>query len=591
MISEHIYAASIGGVSLGTVSGSISLDSTRVPHVQADIEIPLPGHWGSVSVDNPLAPSLVYGAGVYGEFVYGGGGGGISVPVWQAAPEVLATLDPRTSPAPRVTITASSGVSVRSFDLHVRDRSVNHKAGTVSLSLASDEALLTDYAPLSDDPVPFGIAGSLRAVVDYVLGGAVAAALAPGVDADVTAYWGETNYAKNPAARLNAAGYAAGTGTASIGRHTDITWNGLPTIRFSAAGTGEAYLDTPTQASARPRQVWTYSYYLLSSGTPRPARTMIRFKDASGQFVAQYVSPTVTSSGSWTRVSGTAVAPPGTTTVEAFATTTSNATSQPHYTSGHMLTEGSDLPPAARLLPWFDGASTAPGYTTGWDYELDTNASTSTRVPLIERSAESLIWKAGQSAIEFLHPLVQAKGMRLVCDEERRWTLRDETYTAPGALYLRTEVNLTEADESISRDSGVWFDARVTRYRWTDSAGAQQERIDAFALKTPYTRLTTVDLNAAYVGPGRSEYAVRRAQGVGREVTVSTVSDWAARAEQEVSVTMPDAPIQVGLTQSISYDLDTDLMTVTTRTTDTPDGAINLLAGTINALRGVIDGL
>lgn len=553
MIVTDEITASVGGAELHVDAGQITLDTSRAPYVAATVDL------GAVSQ------------------------------------ETLALLDPRTTPAPRVTITAAvtgSSTSSRTFDLHVRKRTVDVETSTCTLELASDEGLLSDYAPLADDSAPFPLASSLRSVVDYVLAEAVgSAALAPGIDANATPYWRATNYAKNPAARSSAVGYAAGTGTASIGRHTDITWNGLPTIRFSASGSGEAYLNTPTQASARPGQVWTYSYHLLSAGTQRPARTLIRFKDASGQLVAQYVSPAVTPSGDWIRVSGTAVAPPGTTTVEAFATTVSNATSQAHYTSGHMLTEGSALPAAARLLPWFDGATSLAGYTTQWDYALDTSASTSTRTPAVERTPDALIWRAGQTALEFLHPLLQANGLRLVCDETRTWTLRGEDYSIPGAVVLRQGINIVEADDATNRNAGFWFDARVTRYRWTDSAGVQQERIDSFALTPTYSRLSSIEVAAAYPGPGRSEYAVRRAQGVGRELNVETAADWRATPEQTVQVALDHAPSLIGSIVSVTFDVRTGRMTTTTRARDIPLGAIDLLVGTIDALTGTINSL
>ncbi|MDJ1115383.1 DUF859 family phage minor structural protein [Microbacterium dauci] len=183
---------------------------------------------------------------------------------------------------------------------------------------------------------------------------------------------------------------------------------------------------------------------------------------------------------------------------------------------------------------------------------------------------EALLWKAGESAIEFLHPLVQALGLRLVCDEARVWTLRDANYTGDGdVLNLTTGVNLIEAQDTIDRDGDLWFDARITRYRWTDSGGAQRERVDAFALRTPYSRASLVTLNSPYPGPGRSEYAVRRAQQRGREVSATIVADWNTRAEQPATFTFPDAPTQFGAIQTVEFNLANDEMTVTARTMDT----------------------
>lgn len=352
-VSEHLYTVTIGGTTLPVTGGEISLDVSRAPLVQGVIEFGMPDA------------------------------------------SLLALTDPRTSPAPRVEVTCSAGIP-RTFDLHVRGRTVTHGDGACTLTLASDEGLLADYAPLADDTTPLLHEASLRALVAYVLD------------------------------------------------------------------------------------------------------TAIR------------------------------------------------------------------------------GATLQPG---------DADADFTGRLP------ELFTWKAGQSAIAFLQTLLQSQGLRLVCDEERQWTLRDEAWESPGTLALREPVNIHTAGETISRDTGLWRDAHVTRYRWSDASGAQQEEVDAYALVTPWSRLTLLEVDGVYPGPGRSEYIVRRAQGVGREVTVSTTSNWAADAEQPLQIIINGVPAQVGKVQSLSFDLSDDTMTVTARTTDTPAGAINLLLGTIDALPGTIDAL
>lgn len=191
---------------------------------------------------------------------------------------------------------------------------------------------------------------------------------------------------------------------------------------------------------------------------------------------------------------------------------------------------------------------------------------------------DALLWKAGRSALDFLRPLVQALGLRLVCDESRVWTLRNENYTGHGEIHtIEHGDNLIDGDDIIDRNSDLWFDARVTRYTWTDDAGAQQTAVDAWALKTPYTRCTLLEVNSPYPGPGRSRYAVRRAQQRGREITATTVADWDVRAEQPALITFPDTPVQFGALQTIEYSLDRDEMTVSARTIDTPDTAWLLL--------------
>ncbi len=192
--------------------------------------------------------------------------------------------------------------------------------------------------------------------------------------------------------------------------------------------------------------------------------------------------------------------------------------------------------------------------------------------------SDALLWKAGDSALQFLQPLVQALGLRLVCDEKRVWTLRNENYTGHGEIHTISHgENLIAGDDEIDRDADLWFDARVTRYSWTDSAGTRQERVDAYALTNPYTRATLLEVNAPYPGDGRSQYAVRRAQQRGRELSATTIANWDMHAEQPAVFTFPETPIQFGAVQTVEYDLSRDEMTITARTIDTPDTAWVLL--------------
>lgn len=195
----------------------------------------------------------------------------------------------------------------------------------------------------------------------------------------------------------------------------------------------------------------------------------------------------------------------------------------------------------------------------------------------VSAADDLLIWRAGDDALGFLAPILQAAGLRLVCDELRRWTLRDESYKAAGVINTRYGINLHDASDTIDRDTGLWFDAAVTRHRWTDPAGEQHEAVDAYALTTPYTRLMLFEKTTPYPGPGFSEYAVRRAQGRGREVTATMLADWRANAEQRVIAVLDGAPIQTGVTQSVEFDITAGQMTFTTRSTDTPPSAWVLL--------------
>ena len=56
-------------------------------------------------------------------------------------------------------------------------------------------------------------------------------------------------------------------------------------------------------------------------------------------------------------------------------------------------------------------------------------------------------------------------------------------------------------------------------------------------------------------------------------------------------VVLDGAPTQIGVARAVEFDFTSGEMTITTRTTDTPAGAVNLLTGTINALTGTVNNL
>src|SRR5690606_21162039 len=167
----------------------------------------------------------------------------------------------------------------------------------------------------------------------------------------------------------------------------------------------------------------------------------------------------------WTLATVRAVAPVGAAKAATFFRVNgSTAAGQIGYIDDAMFYEGT------REIPFFYGGSPDDD-DYEYDWTKDPNASHSVRTPRVERDPESLVWRAGVSAMEFLQPILKTVGYRLVCDERRRWTLRSEEYRAEGAQTWRYGVNITAADESLSRDDETWFDAAVYIYTWTDRDG------------------------------------------------------------------------------------------------------------------------
>lgn len=560
-ISTHVYTAVLApSTPLSLQGGSISLDASRRPHVQGTLTI--------------AVPSLA----------------------------VLAGLDPRLSPAPRIVVDVDAtfpwGTQSRTFNLTLRDRTVDLEAATVTLTVASDEALLSDYAPLADDASPLNYQASLRGLVGYVLGKVIpGTVLAAGADVAVPALADSSNLIRNP---------RVGTGTTDW----QATWTsgGLTPLRQASGGpayapTYMAYLSNSGVLTNNAEMfiaegavsITTGKQYVLSVSLSGAAGRQLIMDavcfDSSGNIVGFIPAITTTMvAGTWMRaVSAPFEAYPNTARIRVRVRATQLAGSEYVNVTAWRLCEATGDLIADGL--YLDG-DTAD--TTQYDYTWQSTAHASIsnrKVKIDAASPAALTWQAGQDAMSFLAPLVQAAGLRLVCDEQRVWTLRGENYDAGGAIEVRHAVNLIDGSEKIARDDRDWFDAAAAVYTWTDRSGVRRQRVDAYAAVVNYTLLRRFELTTPYPGPGFAAYAVRRAQGRGRAVTVTTVADWVAKAEQSFRAVLEGAPTQLGRTNVVTFNLDTDEMTITSRTVDTPAGAIDLLPGTIDSLVGTIDAL
>lgn len=523
-IESPTYSARILGapdipVSLRDDSGEISLDASHWPHVDGTL---------TLAVEDPA---------------------------------LLADLDPRDNR--RLEVTAGGRV----FDLGIREASPNRADSTVEVQLASDEALLDDFAQLVDDPTPRTHEASLRSVVNHVLG-KIGASLDPGdEDADVTAYWRLSNLLPNPSFETDLTGWTAGAGATGLARNASATpVSGSWAALWNAASTASAWVDGP-KFSVTPGRAYTFSAYMIATAA-RPARIRPAFIDANGVTLWDVQRPpTNIQTYEWTRVSILgAVAPAGAVACVFRLEYLTDISGRSIWADCCMVTEGDEL------VAYFDGAIPDDAHYL-YEWSGTAHASNSTRTPVVERSPEALHWRAGTSGYQFLLPLVQAAGFRLVCNERREWTLRDEHYRDPGGLTYRYGVNVVDVGETLARAAEEWYDAAVFVYMWTDRDGIEQTRTDAFSLTATPTKVIRREIKAAYPGPGRAEYAVRRAQGRGRTVTVTAQATWDEAAEQPLTATLDGTPIQTGISNVVRFDLAMNEVTVTSRTTDTPAAA------------------
>lgn len=529
MIAIHTHTAHLLGnpnVALDILGGTISLDETRVPRVVASIRI---GY-----------PTLV----------------------------VLAALDPRQDPRVRIvgssTITGGGITRTRTFDLSLRRRVITHDSSgaTLTLSLASDEAILEDWAPGQDDYTAYYNQDSLRAITNYVLG-KIGATLQPGtLDAPMRALIRAENLVDNPRAATNLVNWVGTGGT--LGRLSTGGPPEAPTLGYVLADGTSIAMVTVTGVPVSAGESYQLSAWAnVKVGHFINIDAVIRDGDGNLLYDVPQTTINARQGGVRTAVKFTAPRAAATADIRLWTSTT--------LESGEYLTVT-----AWRLSPltadptdfqYFDG-DTADGlqYTYGWSGAAHQSAAV--RTPLIERSSDLLTMRAGVSGLTFLVPILQVRGLRLVCDELRRWTLRDASYTAPGSFAARHGVNIISADEDVNADDD--FDAAVTVYRWDAFDGSPQVRHDVYAPEG-YTRLRLLERDSPYPGDGFSQYAVQRNRA--RTATVTTVTDWLADAEQSVSIDLAGSVTQLGKASTVNFDLDADTVTISARTTDAPPAA------------------
>lgn len=530
------------GIDLGRVDGAARMDESWAPHVQADLTIAQPDE------------------------------------------ATLLLLDARDDRRIRLDSSATYPGSfiadrARSFDLGLRDSKLEHGAGALRLTLASDEALLMDDVLTGDTPNSDAIAyqSSIRNIINNVVLSRIGAALEPGgTDAPLYLVFDTTNLITNPSLESNITGWGAGGGASALQSISGTSLKGSACARWTAAaGTSDAFPFTGINTPASAGKQYTFSTYLHSS-ISRTAGVVLRFYAADAStMLAQATGPTAaTATTSWKRFSVTATAPPGTAFVFGFITTSGNSAGQFHFADCAMLNEGP-------LTPYFDGTGayadpSAADYAFSWTGAANNSTSRRTAGSL-SRSPDMLTWRPGVSAWDFIQPLFQLLGFRLFCDEARRWYLVDGvSFVAPGMLQLTMPGNLHKATDSISRD-GDWYDAAIARYRWTDRTGVSYERIDSYA-PPGSVKVRVFDIDAPYPGPGFAQYAVTRAEGRGREAELAALSNLTVSPSQMLRVNLPDTPELIGVVRRVEFDLTEGTMQIASRgLTDVPEGSWSLV--------------
>lgn len=534
LLSEHTYTATLDGTTdLDRVGGELAFDEGWAPHVQATITIPIP-----------------------------------------ADPAVLDDLDPRTDHRVQLSAAVDYGnwnenapdPSTLSADLGLRRSHVDLRSSTVQLTLASDEALLMDDLLLATTPdYSYAKGPTLRAVVAGVLA-RIGATLEPGGADDVDLTPDAVNAITNPSAIVDLTGAAAVNLTLTRQASGLVGQHGTG-YRMTAGANSDSYITLPLAIPLVAGGTYTargrfhVGGVALAGTAHARARRIVVISNPGGVTQVSHQSAQATN----TAETGTDLS---LTFTLAADVTTAEVRFYLGHTSNIAFWFDCRLSPGTTDTGYFDGDTSNPLYSYAWLGPAGLSQSIRVDAP---REASALIWEPGVSAWRFLQSLFQAFGLRLFCDELRKWRLVDGgAYVAAGALQLAVPDNLIEAGSDMSRDRDEWFDAALVRYRWLDAAGRTQERIDWYA-DPGHVKAREVELTRPYPGPGFAEYLVRRARGMGRTLELAATSRYTVRATQPVTVTLPGTPVQTGVVGRVTYSLDDDRMRITTRgLTDTP---------------------
>lgn len=517
-------------IALGLKSGKITLDERQSPYAEASLQIALPS---------------------------------------QAD---LTLLDTRGTNTVRIHVTTSqtfvtpvASPQSRTFNLLLHERRADHRLADLGVTLIarSDEALLIDAGneTATIDSTFVADQKSLRSIVATMLE-AYFATLEPGTaDADYTITTAATNMFINPSGETTATDWAAGSGATAIARVTVAPTGGFlfgaACIR-GTAGAGSANFTVGGGTSVTEGNTYVFSMH-VNSQVSRAGSLNLQWQTSGGSVISTSTATISggTVAGSWARYSLTAVAPATATKVVPFLQTTGNAAGNLHYMDGAMFTVG------ATLLDYFDGTFPVDAYYS-YAWTGTAHASTSQRIRLDARDPQLLYQEPGVKDWDLIAPLVQQAGLRLFCDEQRRWYLVDPvTYTPGGSVALPTS---HEATDVISRENGDWCDAVVVSYRWIGTDGLGKQAWDAATAGG--TCLLAVDIARPYPGPGAATAILARYQGRGRVQELTAPPDLTTAPGMALTTTLPNTPNQGGAVSKVEFVFSEDTIDMNIRARD-----------------------
>lgn len=164
-------------------------------------------------------------------------------------------------------------------------------------------------------------------------------------------------------------------------------------------------------------------------------------------------------------------------------------------------------------------------------------------------------------AWDFIETITQAAGLKLYCDEQRRWYLVDPTAVS-GSLVLEDNDNITAFTKEVSRQ-GLWYNQAVIRYD-AITLGVIYDNYYASgtgAIKTLYLEKSNIE----FPGFGAAQSLVERSLTRGETYSIEAVANFDARPRQTLTVSITGEPVKTGVIQSVTWSLPSARMSVDIR--------------------------
>jgi hypothetical protein len=160
-----------------------------------------------------------------------------------------------------------------------------------------------------------------------------------------------------------------------------------------------------------------------------------------------------------------------------------------------------------------------------------------------------------------METVTQAAGLKIYCDEQRRWYLVDPAAVS-GNIDLKDDDNITAFTKELSRD-GLYYNQAIIQYE-TISDGIIWDNYyesGTGAIRTLFQRKTNIE----FPGFGAAESLVQRSLTRGETYSVEAIANFDGRPRQTLTVDISGEPIKSGIVQSVTWALPSARMSLDIR--------------------------